>query len=375
MGGVMKPNLILAVLACAFCLVLNSCTTKKTVATNDAIPKVAVVKVARETLSQELVLAAEFRPYQEVELHAKVAGYIKAIHVDIGDHVKKGQLLAVLEIPELQDEISQARAELASAKANYEISHLTYDRLDAAGKARPNLIAQQDIDDARAKDEVSRAQVETAKENLQRLETLYSYSNIVAPFTGVVTYRYADLGTMIQAGTASQTQTSPVVRVSQNDLLRLMIPVPESAAALIRLGSVVAVRVRALNKTFEGRVVRFADKLDLATRTMPTEIDVPNPNYELLPGMYAETTLTVSLVKESLILPVDAVRQEHGHSFVLLINQDGQVEQRTIKTGLETPDKIEVLKGLNESDEVLLGSASQIKIGEKVHPVVSGSSE
>src|SRR5262245_43490401 len=227
-------------------------------------PFVAVAKVGTDDLAQSLTVAAEFRPFQEIEVHAKVAGYLKSISVDVGDRVKAGQLLAVLEIPELQDEIKQdeaavkraneefrrAEEEVESAQSATEVAKLNATRLRGVMKSRPNLVAQQDIDEATGRDRVSEAQVSTAeaalaadKEQLEiakaaqsKTQTLFDYARITAPFTGVITHRYADTGAMIQAGTSSQSQAMPVVRLSQNDKLRLVIPVPESAVPRIHLG-------------------------------------------------------------------------------------------------------------------------------------------
>ncbi len=264
-----------------------------------ALPDVAVARVHRADLSRTLVLTAEFRPFQDIDVHAKVAGFVKSILVDVGSRVKTGDLLAVLEIPELRDELHQtaasvhqseedverAKAEIRQAESAYEVAHLGFTRLAGVAKSRPDLVAQQDLDDATGRDRVSEAQVATAnaslaaaiahlqeaRANRARVQSLFDYSRIVAPFTGVVTKRYADTGSMIQAGTSSQTQAMPLVRLAQNDLLRLVIPVPESVVPSIRLGSPIEVQVPALRKNFTGSVARFADKVDMSTRTMHTE--------------------------------------------------------------------------------------------------------
>src|SRR5262245_20549940 len=263
--------------------------------TTAELSTVAVVRAERGDLSQTLTLAAEFRPFQEIDVHAKVAGYLKAIYVDVGDRVKAGQLLAVLEIPELLDELQQseaavqhsaeeinrAQADLDRAESAHEIAHLVSTRLAAVLKSRPNLVAQQDIDDAAARDRMAEAQVATAKAALagaqqqlavskataNKSKTLLEYTRITAPFTGVVTHRYADTGAMIQAGTSSQSQAMPLVKLSQNDLLRLTIRVPESVVSRVRIGEPVEVRVDAVGRTFPGTVARFAHKVDPDTRT------------------------------------------------------------------------------------------------------------
>lgn len=373
---------------CLASIFFASCSHSAKTSDPPAAVNVAAVKAARGPISRNIVLSAEFKPFQEVDLHAKVAGYVKNIYVDIGDHVKQGQVLAVLEIPEMRDEVAQAQAdvsqrqkEVISAQAAYRVSHLEYQRLAAAAQARPNLIAQQDIDNAEGNDQTAKARLETAKAalasaiaNESRVKTLYAYATITAPFTGVVTRRDADVGTMIQAGTASQTQTSPLVRLSQNDLLRLTVPVPETAAPFIRVGAVVDVSVPALHKIFKGRVARFADQLDLSTRTMPTEIDVPNPAYRLVPGMYAETTLALARKSDAMTLPIQAVHQEDSGSIVFLI-QNGKIEKRPVKIGIQTPDRVEILSGLENNDAVALGDVSQIPSNQIVKPIFRNADE
>lgn len=357
-------------------------------------PSVSVAVIARGDLSQTLTLAAEFRPYQEIEVHAKVAGYVKSINVDVGDRVKAGQLLAVLEIPELQDdmatdeagvkrsgeEVNRARADLARAESAHEVAHLGAARLSAVMRQRPNLVAQQDIDEAQGRDRIAEAQVATAKaavaaaqEQLavaragqNKTKTLFAYARITAPFAGVITRRYADTGAMIQAGTSSQSQAMPVVRLSQNNLLRLIIQVPESAVSRIHSGAPVAVKVASLGRTFEGKVARFAERLNLDTRTMETEVDVPNPALELVPGMYAYASITTDAARGVVIAPVQAVERKDDKTTVLVVGRDGTLQVRAITVGLEAPDRVEVRSGLEAGDLVVIGSRTQLKPGGAV---------
>jgi RND family efflux transporter MFP subunit len=364
---------------------------------------VPVAKTTREDLSNGLELAAEFRPYLEVELHAKVAGYLKSISVDIGDRVKAGQLLAVLEVPELADdlrqgsaeierdssEVSRANDDLSRAQSAHQAAHANYSRLASVAKLRPELVAQQEVDDARAKDLVSEAQVSAAraaldaakqqvlvaKAKLSKLQTMVDYSQIDAPFAGVITKRYADPGAMIQAGIASQTAAMPLVRLSKADLLRLILPVPESVVPRVHLGGTVAVRVPALNRTFKGTVARFTGQVQLDTRTMDTEVDVPNPNLQLVPGMYAYATLTLDSRPDALAVPIQAVSSDQKSSTVLVVNGQKRLEERRVKIGLETPSMVEVLTGLKENDLVVIGNRSQFKAGQAVQPKLVDVSE
>jgi len=355
---------------------------------------VAVATVQRGSLARTLDVAAEFRPFQEIDLLAKEAGYVKEINVDVGDHVHKGQLLAVLEVPELQDEVNQANAELKRsedeitraqadqrrAQAAYEVAHITYTRLATVIKNRPELIAQQDVDDAAGKDQQAQAQVDTAKAalasaqqqlevaraKLQKTRTLLAYAEIRAPFDGVITKRYADKGAMLAAGTSSEKQAMPLVQLSQNGLLRLIIPVPESAVSLIHIGSPATIHVPELNRDIPGKVSRFAGMVTTDTRTMDTEIDVPNPRFELTPGMYANVSLVLDQQSNAVIVPVEAMVRVGDKATAMVVNASGQLEERELRVGIETANRVQILSGLKENELVVVGSRSQLRIGEKV---------
>jgi RND family efflux transporter MFP subunit len=330
------------------------------------IPAVAVVMVDRADLYEEITIPAEFRPYNEVELHAKVSGYVKQINVDIGDKVKSGELLALLEIPELQDDLDHAVATEQRAAAQYRDAHLAYTRLVEVNKQHPNLIAQQDLDTAEAKDATAAGALAGAKSEVQKYRTMVSYTRITAPFGGVVTKRYADPGALIQAGTSS-AQAMPLVRVSDNNLLRLDFPVSVDYVSGIRLGAPASVIVDSLgNRAFEGKIARFSNRIDDSTRTMIVEMEVPNPTLELLPGMYAKVMLKVDQRPRALAIPVEAVAAD-GKS-VLMVNTARHVEERPVKFGIETASRYEVLAGLKEGDLVLLGNAAQVSAGQEVEP-------
>jgi RND family efflux transporter MFP subunit len=359
---------------------------------------VAVAKAVLSDLSHDLILTAEFRPFQEIDVHAKVAGYVKKMYVDVGDRVKEGQLLAILEIPEMVDDLARASAgrrrsdadvlhardELRRAQSAHEASHLSYTRLAAVSKARPNLVAQQELDDSQARDLVSEAQVAAAKSALasaeqqvqvasadeDKVKTLNAYARITAPFTGVITKRYADTGAMVQQGTASQTQAMPVVRLSENSLLRLVLPVPETVVPTIHLGEAVEVRVPSLNRSFQGKVARFSDRVQFSTRTMETEVDVSNPSLVLIPGMYAEAHLTLEKKTQVLAVPVQAMGGHENNPSVMVVNADKRLEERPVKRGLETSNRVEILSGLHENEMVVVGSRSQLKAGQQVEPKI-----
>jgi len=331
-------------------------------------PTAGVAAVTREDLAKEVTMAAEFRPYAEVSLHAKVSGYVSKINVDFGDKVKAGQLMATIEVPELSDQLNSAQAAQQKAEADYANAHLVYSRLLSVNKDHPNLVAQQDLDTAQASDLATAATIAAARAEVEKYKTMVSYTQITAPFDGVVTHRYADPGTLIQAGTASDTQALPLVRVSDNYHLRLDFPVTVDYVKDIQLGDPVAVRVDSLNgKTFTGKISRFTRQVDDNTRTMITEIEVPNPDLELMPGMYANVVLKVEKHLQALAVPTEAVSGEKTPT-VYVVNPDHQIEERAVKLGLETPDRFEVLAGLQEGDLVVVGNRAGFQAGEKVEP-------
>lgn len=376
-----------------------SCTRSSHAQTSPAeeVRTVAVGEARRVDLSTRLVLTAEFEPFQEVDVMAKVSGYIRQINVDIGDRVPEGQVLATLEIPEMQDDlrraaaaIEQASAELAAARdelqrdaSAHEMAHLSYTRILQVSKSERGLVPQQEVDEVHSRDLVAEAQVAAAKSHIAaceqrihvtqaeqaRYKTLYQYGVITAPFTGVVTRRYANTGSLIQAGTASQTQAMPVVRLSENGRLRLQLPVPESAVPLVRLGEPVDVRVAAIHRTFPGRVARFADEVDQSTRTMKTEVDVPNPKLELVPGMYAEVDLITEERRKVLSVPVEALDGSGSATRVFVVRAPGTVEIVPVQTGLENAQRVEIRAGeIQDGDQVVVGPHSGLKAGDRVQP-------
>jgi RND family efflux transporter MFP subunit len=380
-------------------ILLTSCTRGGAESTRTVadVPSVAVVQATRSDLSSDLILTAEFEPFQEIDVMAKVSGFIKQIKVDIGDRVQEGQLLATLEIPEMQDDltraaaaIDEANAELATARDDlqrsesaHDMAHLSYSRILDVSKREVGLVPQQDVDEAHSRDLVAEAQVSAAKSHITaceqrirvsqaeqaRFKTLFQYGVITAPFSGVVTKRYANSGSLIQAGTASQTQAMPVVRLSENALLRLALPVPESAVPLIHLGEPVDVRVSALHRSFPGRVARFAGEVDPSTRTMKTEVDVSNPTLVLVPGMYAEVDLVTEQRKNVLSVPVEAVDGSGSSARVFAVRPSGAIQIVPVGLGIETAREIEIRSGdLKPGDDVVVGSRSGLREGNRVQP-------
>jgi len=360
-------------------------------------PTAPVVKVARRDLSNTLEIASEFQPLQEIEVYAKVSGYIKKLHIDWGTHVKQGQLLAELEIPELQQQLQQdeagarrsdqdlsrAREELNRAQSAYSVAHLTYTRLAGVQKARPELVAQEEIDAAQGKDLEASAGVSSAKDAVSAAEqgllaakaalgkdqAMFGYARITAPFDGVVTQIYAYTGALLPAGTSSNKGDLALCQLSQNNILRLVIPVPERAVADVHIGDTVDIEVSQAKSSFAGQIIRFSDQIETQTRTMHTEVQVPNAKYLLVPGMYASVKIPLRSASNVLSVPVQAVESTgSGSGTVLLVNAANRVEQREVKLGIQTATAAEVLSGLQENDTVIFGEQNQFKVGELVSP-------
>lgn len=355
---------------------------------------VGVVTASRQDLSNDLKIASEFIPYQEIDVHAKVSGYIKKLYINWGTHVQAGQLMAVLDVPELnaqvlrdtaavardQQELARSREELASGESAANVAHLTYSRLEGVMTTKPGLVAQEEVDVAQAKAEETAAAVSAARDalaaaqqelavdrsTLARDQDLENYSSIRAPFDGVITKLNAYTGSLLPAGTSGSMNDLPLCHLSQNDLLRLVIPVPAQVVPDVRIGETVSVNVPSLKCSFEGKVARVSGQIDLDTRTMHTEVEVPNPSYQLVPGMYASVELPVKSAANALAVPIQSVVSTQPGKGTVLVVEDGKIESRSVTIGLETAAEAQVLSGLREGDQVVFGEASRYHAGEAV---------
>ena len=357
--------------------------TKAADADSGGTATVAAARVERGTLARTIRLTAEFRPYQEIDIHAKVAGFIKSIPVDIGDRVKQGDTIAILEVPELQEDLNKAQAgvdaaneNVKQAEANYQGVHLDFTRLQQVSKDHPKLVAAQELDDLRAKDQSAAAALASARQHVgeaqaeqKRQLALVDYSKITAPFDGVVTKRYADVGALIQAGTSSSVSASAVVRFAQENVLRAMFPVPESAVSAVQADAPVQIEVSGLGRTVQGKVTRFSRQLNLQTRTMEAEVDLPNDDLSITPGMFGWAELTLEEHKDVLSVPVQALNTGENPT-VYVIDKNNKVEERPVKIGLETPNRAEITSGVRQGELVLIGNRSQVRVGATVQAKV-----
>lgn len=326
---------------------------------------VAVAKAVRRHLSNSMTFQGEFTPYQDVMIHAKVSGYVNPIRVDIGDRVKAGDLLATLEVPELHNQLEAAVASARRAEAEHAIAHLDYERLSGVNQSHPNLVAQQELDDAQSKDVSTAAAMAAAAAEADRLRSLSDYTRVTAPFTGVITKRFVDNGTLVGAGTSSGA--GPLVELAQSDLLRLRFPVPESVTPLLHAGRTVSVSVDALQRTFQATVTRDAWEIDRSTRTMVTEVDIPNTDGTFKAGMYASVTLETRGAQGVLSVPLQAL--SHGETpTILVVNRDNVLEERRVEVGMRTASLAEIKSGLSEGDWVVVGERSGLEPGVAVLP-------
>lgn len=372
---------------------------KKSVNSTVSIATAPTTQVARADIANTLTVMGAFQPYQEVELHAKVSGYVRRINVDIGDQVKEGQVIATLEVPELnaqvagaeaeirhrKSEIQRAKSDVALAEAQHAALHSAYARLASASHTRPGLVAEQELDDAKARDldseakiNAAKAAMEAAQEQLgvsnadhQRVATLQRYSVVTAPFTGVITARYADVGSLIQAGTTSSTQSMPLVKIAQSTTLRLRMPVPEEDVPAIHVGGPVQIRLQATGKILTGTIVRFSRELAQDTRTMQAEIDLPNLDLSLSAGMTAAVSIILQQHTQTLVVPPGALMLENGTYSVLTVDRRGIVQKTAVRVGIQNADQAEILSGLTEGEYVIVSGQSKYQAGQHVRMIPS----
>jgi RND family efflux transporter MFP subunit len=363
------------------------------------IPSAKVAAAARGDIAHTLSLAGQFQPYQVVDVHPKVTGFMVKINVDIGDKVRKGQTLAVLEVPELnaqlkgtefevqraKDDLLRAQHEIKRAEAVHSALHADYERLLETSKAQPGLIAQQELDDAESKDLSSESQVDAAKAaaaaaeqhaevartDNDRVQAIKNYTNVVAPLDGVIVWRYADTGALIQSGTNSNEQDIPIVRLSQSGLLRLRMPIPENDVQFVHIGDPMSVRVDAIGRSFTGKIVRFTRDVNFETRTMETEIDVENEDLSISPGMYANTQMQLDRAQNVTTVPVEALVLKGNREVVYSLDASNRVHIRDVEVGLHGSKLAEIKNGLEPGDRVILGGQENYTEGEQVSPILT----
>lgn len=361
----------------------------------DQAPAAAVATVRLRPAESSITVPGVFQAYQDVVVHAEVSGYIKKIFVDIGDRVRTGEVLAILEVPELnaevdaaeaavardKSEIERTRHDVARAEAIHGAQHSEYARLKSAAATLPGLVAQQELDDKQAQDLSSEAQVDATKSayvaaqekvsedvaTLEHYKALQAYSYVRAPFDGVVTARYADTGALIAAGTDESKNAMPIVQLAQIEVLRLRMPVPGSNVDYMRIGGPAIVRVHATGEKIATKIVRFTRSLNEDTRTMLTEVDIPNQDLHLAPGMYADTTFPLLRNRKAMMVPIDAI-VEGDQPYVLIVDKTNHVVKSPVVLGIQGPNFYQVVSGVEVGDRVIVGNQSDFEPGELVAP-------
>jgi RND family efflux transporter MFP subunit len=359
---------------------------------NEAV-SVQVKLPDQSDLSRQVDLPGSIEALEEVTLYAKTAGYLKWIKVDIGDRVRKGQVLAEIDVPEMTPEYKGAEAEIERARANVmnaqaeserakaelELKKITYERLKSIRDEDRDVMPQQQVDEAKAQFDVARAMVNVAESKIKvaqgeaakaeavraRLSALMEYTKIQSPFDGVVTKRYVDPGALIQHA-SSQTNVSPVVTVARMETLRIFVDVTEPDVPFIKRGIPVTLTVDAMpGKTYQGACTRFATALDPKTRTMRTEIDIPNRDGALRPGMFGRVRLALERRKNALTVPAGALISEGGQTYVYTV-ENGKARRVEVKTGFDDGIRVEVTGGLTGAEPVIVTGKGAVKDGAPV---------
>lgn len=339
--------------------------------------KVGVITAEHKELVRKITLPGTVTAFYEATLHGKVAGYVQKISVDKGDRVRRGQTLAVLEVPEMVKELDQAEAayreavaSLSRSKAEADLQAATYERYKEVHSKDPDAISKQELDEYRSRAEVAKADVElaeakvaTARANHERLLALSQYALITAPFSGVVTARFVDPGALIPGATSSN---QPIVTLQNLDTLRVYVHVPEVNVPFIRKGTPASLTTAAYpGKVFSAQVTRFAEALDPSTRTMKTEIDVPNPKHDLRPGMYADVTLELTKTAKAVIIPASALVIEAGKKFVYVV-RDGAAHRVAVEIGFDDGAAVEIRSGVAPGEQVVVSGKENLADGKPV---------
>jgi RND family efflux transporter MFP subunit len=329
-----------------------------------AIPTVGVIKPAAEPASDELVLPAQLQAYVESAIYSRTNGYLLRWNKDIGSKVKKGELLAEIDTPEVDQELSQAKAAQQQTEAQLQLAKSTAERW--ANLRKTDSVSQQEADQQASAYSQATANTAAAEANVRRLQQLESFKHVYSPISGVITRRNTDVGALITAGSSGTGKE--LFDVAQVDPLRVFVSVPQTNAPSIRAGLPAHIELREYpGQKFSGKVVRTADSIDPATRTLLTEIDVPNPDGRLLPGSYAEVHFAVSVQITRLSIPVNAVLFRPEGPRVAVVGSDHKVHLKTISIGRDYGTKVEILGGLDPNDQIVVNPADSLEDGQQVN--------
>jgi RND family efflux transporter MFP subunit len=329
-----------------------------------AVPFVSVIHATPITDASEMVLPGSIKAYVESPIYARTNGYLKVWHKDIGSRVNKGDLLAEIDTPEIDQELVQARADLNTAQANLNLSSITATRYQDLLKT--DSVSKQDVDNANGDHSAKVAMVQSSEANVKRLEELESFKRVYAPFSGVITQRNVDTGTLINAGNGGSA-TKEMFDLAQIDPLRVFVSVPQSYSPSMHTGLKACLELAEFpDRRFCGQVARTANSIDPGTRTLLTEVDVPNPSGTLLPGSYAQVHFDAKLSGQRFSLPINALLFRPEGTVAAVVSSDGHLNMKKIGIGRDLGTTVEVLQGIDPTDNIVVNPPDSLEQGEEV---------
>jgi RND family efflux transporter MFP subunit len=329
-----------------------------------AVPEVQVIQPKRGSTAQEIILPGNIQAFIDAPIYARTNGYLRSWTSDIGARVKKGQLLAEIETPEVDQQLLQARADLNTAQANENLSQITFNRFE--GLKNTDSVSTQDVDNAAGDYAAKKAIVDSARSNVNRLEDLQSFEKIYAPFDGVITARNTDVGQLIDSGSSGGV-AKELFHIAAIRTLRVYINVPQQYSVAAKPGIVADLSLAQFpGRTFQGKLVRTANAIDLATRTLLVEVDVDNATGELLPGAFAEVHLKLPTEIPSYILPVNALIFRAQGLQIATVDNGNRAKLVTIVLGRDFGATVEVVSGLTDADKVIVSPPDSLVDGEQV---------
>ena len=366
LGLVIAVIVVAALLASGIWSRVRARSVLNTETSEAALTAVSVVSPQRTTPADEIILPGNVQPYISSPIYARTNGYLKKWYFDIGARVKQGQLLAVIETPEVDQQLQQARSNLLTAQANLDLASITKARYQ--GLLKSNAVSQQDVDNAVGTYNANKAIVEADQAAVQQYSALVSFEKVYAPFDGVITARNTDIGDLINSGSSSTVKTD-LFHIAQPGKLRVYVNVPEEYSRGIAVGMTADLSLAEFpGRKFQGKVVRTADDINLTTRTLLTEIDVDNPTGTLLTGSYAEVHLAVPTQSSTFLIPVNTLLFRTEGLRVGVV-KDGRVVLTAITPGHDFGDQIEAVSGLKSGDQVIINPPDSIVSGQQVQIV------
>jgi len=331
-----------------------------------AVTTVSVVTPKQSTPAQEIILPGNVQPFISSPIYARTNGYLKNWYADIGAHVKQGQLLAVIDAPEVDQQLAQSLSNVNTAKANLALAEITKNRYE--GLIKTNAVAQQDVDNAVGSYKANQAIVEADEANVKQLQALQGFERVYAPFDGVVTARNTDIGDLIDSGSSGGVKTD-LFHIAQPGVLRVYVNVPEEYSQGVKVGMTANLALAEFpGRTFQGKLVRTAEAINVTTRTLLIEVDVQNPTSILLTGSYAEVHLQVPTAASTFLIPVNTLLFRTEGLRVGVV-KDGKVALATVTAGHDFGDQIEIVSGLKADDQVIVNPPDSIVAGQQVQIV------